>query len=77
MMYSFCETLVCVIIFDIFETMELIKLVEKWLDKILPIGLILACFIIILTRIPFYDEAHSFLLSSFSFRELFEISRIE
>ncbi|MBQ4647254.1 MAG: hypothetical protein IJB79_07890 [Candidatus Gastranaerophilales bacterium] len=57
--------------------MELIKLVEKWLDKILPIGLILACFIIILTRIPFYDEAHSFLLSSFSFGELFEISRIE
>lgn len=57
--------------------MGLIKLFNRKLDKIFPIILVIVCFFMTMTRIPFYDEARAFVFSSFSINELLQITRIE
>lgn len=57
--------------------MGVLKIFNEKLNKFFPIILIIFCFILIITRTPFYDEAHAYIISQFSFVELWQITRLE
>ena len=57
--------------------MELYRKIDECLGKIAPIAFIILTFYVCLNRIPFYDEAHSFLISQFSLKEIFYLARVE
>lgn len=53
------------------------KILNEKLNKIFPVIFIALCFLLIITRVPFFDEAHAYLLSKFSLFELWQVTRIE
>lgn len=60
--------------------MEKTVIKKKLLDSlsiVIPVVYIILIFIRTITRIPFYDEAHSFLISQFDFGQIFHLTRIE
>lgn len=57
--------------------MELYKKIDEYVGKIAPIAFIILTFFVCINRVPFYDEAHSFLISQFSLKEIFYLARVE
>lgn len=57
--------------------MELYKTFNKYISIIAPVAFIVLTFVSCLNRIPFFDETHAFLISQFSLKEIFHLTRIE
>jgi len=58
--------------------MSIIKKIDTILPKIAPFAFILLTFIFsVLFRIPFYDEAHAYLISQLNFFEILDMTRYE
>lgn len=57
--------------------MELINKIDKLVGKLAPFAFILITFLYVLFRIPFFDEAHAYIISQFPLNQIFELTRIE
>lgn len=57
--------------------MELINKIDKLVGKLAPVAFILITFLYVLFRVPFFDEAHAYIISQFPLNEIFQLTRIE
>ena len=57
--------------------MELLNKISKLSNKIVPFSFILITFLYVCFRVPFFDEAHAYIISRFSIAEIFELTRVE
>lgn len=57
--------------------MELINKIDKLVGKLAPVAFILITFLYVLFRVPFFDEAHAYIISQFPLNEIFQLTRVE
>ncbi len=57
--------------------MELLNKINKLFNKIAPFSFILITFLYVCFRVPFFDEAHAYIISRFPINEIFQLTRVE